>query len=111
PPKQNHPPPPPHPPPTHHPHPHPDLCPRLRVSDGTRGHLPERRPEGPAPFHASELPADGLKVRTHNPGAEPRPGVGQDLCAQPEFQVGPPGPHDRLVEGDERFGDAITRPA
>ena len=91
---------------------HVDLDLRLvrRIGDGARGHLPHRGTEDAPSLGAGELPAQRLEVRAGDLRPERRPGVGPDLGAQPEFQVGPPGPHDRLVERDERLGDAVARP-
>ena len=92
---------------------HVDLDLRLvrRIGDGARGHLPHGRAEDAPSLGPGELPAQRLEMRAGDLRPERRPGVGPYVGTEPGFQVGPPGPHDRLVERDERLGDVIARPS
>jgi hypothetical protein len=56
------------------------------------------------------LAADLLEVRSYDAGKEPGPGTRPDLIRQPPVQQGEFGPGDGVVEGDQRFADAVDTP-
>jgi hypothetical protein len=77
------------------------------VGDGTAADLADRLAEYLAPVTAHEVPADLLQVRADHPGQEPGPRVLPDAGPEPLLKIGPPGPHDRLVEADQRLHDPV----
>lgn len=57
------------------------------------------------------LPNQLLEARSEDRAGEPLLGTPPHPATTPLFQHGPRGPHDRVVEADQRFGDLIAAAA